>query len=103
MDNLAKFWARDKDATIIRIKEKFPNQVDESLRIADEVLANTFTFQDVWEMERSTDPVVFTGDITDIPWSYRPGASCRPSHGTQAWHHKQPSRGQATSWYRPIP
>ena len=73
MDNLAKFWARDKDATIIRIKEKFPNQVDESLRIADEVLANTFTFQDVWEMERSTDPVVFTGDITDIPWSYRPG------------------------------
>lgn len=40
------------------------------LRVADEVVANTFIFDLRWDMEQTVHPVVFTGEID---WLHQPG------------------------------
>lgn len=51
-------------------RKYWPEEVKHILRIAEEVLRNEFVFDLPWDMEPTTEPVRFSGEIQ---WDYMPG------------------------------
>ncbi len=70
-------WLMDPDAAALHVAQRFPQSAAETLRLADEVCHNTFTFRGHWEMERTHVPVTFEDEIVwdrvpagDPEWVY---------------------------------
>lgn len=62
--------AEEAAACAAYCKKWWPEETAHRLRIADEVTEKTFLFDLPWDMERTTEPVRFSGDID---WLYQPG------------------------------
>lgn len=60
----------EKDACAAYVKERWPKELAHRLRVADEVVNQTFLFDLPWDMEQTAEPVTFTGTID---WQYQPG------------------------------
>ncbi|ALJ06119.1 hypothetical protein APS56_13705 [Pseudalgibacter alginicilyticus] len=66
-----------KDDDVLDIKSKFPEDVQRSIKTADEVLKKYFIFRDEWDMEKTNIPYQFKGEIDwtaipngDIEWCF---------------------------------
>lgn len=64
-----EFFFKNLDAVSNFVKENC-KEAQEIIRVADDVANQKFTFTLRWDMERTTEPVVFENDIN---WLYNPG------------------------------
>lgn len=63
------YFVPDPESSAAYCKEHWKEEAEHIFRIADEVCENTFLFDLSWDMERTYEPVVFSGEID---WSYTP-------------------------------
>lgn len=70
------FWSNPNIASDL-VKKHFPDEMQECIKLADDVCKNRFCFRGHWEMERTNKPVEFTDKIVwdktptnDPEWMY---------------------------------
>ncbi|MDL2324939.1 heparinase II/III family protein [Ruminococcaceae bacterium OttesenSCG-928-A16] len=64
------FWAQDMDEAARQSMQAYPETAQQTTQLANEICQQQFTFRGHWEMERTHQPVVFTGKID---WATPPG------------------------------
>jgi len=75
--NKQNLYLRVSKEDVKYIKSNYPDEVEETIKTANEVLKNYFIFRDEWDMERTNIPYQFKGEINwiaipndDIEWCY---------------------------------
>ncbi|MDR2940038.1 MAG: heparinase II/III family protein [Clostridiales bacterium] len=69
MGKLDKTWCGDGKAEALLLKLEFPGADKKIVNHADKIISGSFVFQDLWEMERTSVPVVFSDSID---WQFQP-------------------------------
>ncbi|WP_294850615.1 alginate lyase family protein [uncultured Gemmiger sp.] len=66
------FWCKDPQTAAEAVRKRWPENVQHTLHLADEICRGRFLFQDHWEMERTHKAVDFGPDAAGIDWALVP-------------------------------